>query len=469
VAGAAKRAVGVGRGRRALVTVAGFGCGLFLAAGVLVGARSGTAAAAGTGFQGSGISAYGDAGDFGGFTDQTVPSPLVAMAASPTGNGYWVGAADGAVYGFGDAPSLGSMAGRGLYAPVVGMAAAPAGLGYWLAAADGGVFTFGDAGFYGSTGDLRLVRPVVGIAATPDGRGYWLVAADGGVFTFGDAGFYGSAADLRLAAPVVGIAATPDGRGYWLVGADGGIFSFGDATFYGSASGENLGAGVVAMARTADGGGYWLTVATGGVLTFGDAVYYGPTPNNPPFSPVAAMATTPDGRGYWMLRPDEVATAFSDPPARSGLGQAIVGLAESQVGPDPDYGSGPYCNPYGPCEEWCSLFATWVWESEGVAIPRYSFVGSVYDWGAARGLVLPPGATPAPGDFVLYGTGPQSVASSPHMGIVAEVWPDGAVATIEGDAGPEPAGDYGVVMNGPYLPAFSNEDNGFPVYAWVQP
>ena len=36
--------------------------------------------------------------------------------------------------------------------PVVGMAATPDGKGYWLVASDGGVFTFGDAQFYGSTG-----------------------------------------------------------------------------------------------------------------------------------------------------------------------------------------------------------------------------------------------------------------------------------------------------------------------------
>jgi hypothetical protein len=30
------------------------------------------------------------------------------------------------------------------------MAATPTGLGYWLVAADGGIFTFGDASFYGS-------------------------------------------------------------------------------------------------------------------------------------------------------------------------------------------------------------------------------------------------------------------------------------------------------------------------------
>ena len=37
--------------------------------------------------------------------------------------------------------------------PIVGMAATPTGDGYWLAASDGGVFGFGDAAFHGSMGD----------------------------------------------------------------------------------------------------------------------------------------------------------------------------------------------------------------------------------------------------------------------------------------------------------------------------
>ncbi len=74
-----------------------------------------------------------------------------------------------------------------LTGPVVAMAATPDGRGYWLAALDGGVFAFGDAGFYGSMGGQPLNKPIVGMASTPDGRGYWLVASDGGVFAFGDA------------------------------------------------------------------------------------------------------------------------------------------------------------------------------------------------------------------------------------------------------------------------------------------
>ena len=78
--------------------------------------------------------------------------------------------------------------------PVVGMAATPDGNGYWLVASDGGIFNYGDAGFYGSTGSIQLNKPIVGMAATPDGKGYWLGASDGGVFNYGDAGFFGSPA-----------------------------------------------------------------------------------------------------------------------------------------------------------------------------------------------------------------------------------------------------------------------------------
>ncbi|MGH9004612.1 MAG: hypothetical protein ACRDYV_15920, partial [Acidimicrobiia bacterium] len=132
--------------------------------------------------------------------------------------------------------------------PIVGMAATPTGAGYWLVASDGGVFSFGDAGFYGSTGAVRLNKPIVGMAATPTGAGYWLVASDGGVFSFGDAGFFGSAGGHRLSAPIVGLSPTPTGEGYWFVAADGGVFNFGDAVFAGSAGGRALAGPVTAMA-----------------------------------------------------------------------------------------------------------------------------------------------------------------------------------------------------------------------------
>jgi len=85
-----------------------------------------------------------------------------------------------------------SMPGIVLAKPIVGMATTPKGDGYWMVAADGGVFAFGKAGFYGSAGAINLVKPIVSMAATRSGKGYWLVASDGGIFAYGDARFHGS-------------------------------------------------------------------------------------------------------------------------------------------------------------------------------------------------------------------------------------------------------------------------------------
>jgi hypothetical protein len=85
------------------------------------------------------------------------------------------------------------MGGHPLNQPIVGMATTPSGKGYWLAASDGGIFAFGDAPFHGSMGGLPLAKPMVGMALSRLQSGYWLVAQDGGIFSF-DAPFFGSPA-----------------------------------------------------------------------------------------------------------------------------------------------------------------------------------------------------------------------------------------------------------------------------------
>ena len=199
---------------------------------------------------------------------------------------------------------MGSPPGDGLAAPLVGMASTPDGKGYWLVAADGGVFTYGDAGFFGSKGGSGLQAPIVGMAPTPTANGYWLVTNIGNVYPFGDATQYGGPG--RLNAPVVGIAATPTGKGYWLVAADGGVFSFGDAPFYGSMGGKHLNAPVVGIAATPTGKGYWLVAADGGVFSFGDAGFFGSLGGTPPSpsTPVVAMAADPSQAGYWLTTTD---------------------------------------------------------------------------------------------------------------------------------------------------------------------
>jgi 3D (Asp-Asp-Asp) domain-containing protein len=141
-------------------------------------------------------------------TPLAVPEAVTTVADNPPAT------TPGAVAGFGAAGDDGGP-GSGIAKPIVGMAVTPDGHGYWVVGSDGGVFSFGDARFFGSTSGTHLAQPIVGIAATPDGNGYWLVAADGGIFSFGDARFYGSLSPESTQARVVALAADPQGGGYW--------------------------------------------------------------------------------------------------------------------------------------------------------------------------------------------------------------------------------------------------------------
>jgi len=238
------------------------------------------------------------------------------MAADPAG-GYWTVTAAGAVTPHDGAPALGSpaLSGLQLAKPIVGMAPTPDGGGYWLVASDGGVFNYGDAVFYGSTGAIHLNRPIVGMAPTTDGRGYWLVASDGGIFNYGDAAFHGSTGSLQLNRPIVGMAPASDGAGYWLVASDGGIFNYGDAAFHGSTGAIHLNQPIVGVAPTPGDAGYWLVAADGGVFTFGDAGYYGSTAG----TGVGALGIVvdPAASGYTIVTTGGSASFFA-PPSRSG-------------------------------------------------------------------------------------------------------------------------------------------------------
>ncbi len=142
-------------------------------------------------------------------------APLLLLPA--TSAAASTGVVAGQPVAIGTAGSYGAAPATGLVAPVVAMAATPSGKGYWLVASDGGIFAFGDAPFLGSMGGQPLNRPVVGMAATPSGTGYWLVASDGGIFNFGDAPFLGSMGGQPIADPIAAIVATPDGQGLWLL------------------------------------------------------------------------------------------------------------------------------------------------------------------------------------------------------------------------------------------------------------
>jgi Putative Ig domain len=238
-----------------------------------------------------------------GDSPSPLSQPIVGIAATPDGGGYWVADSHGGVEPFGDAVYFGSMAGQPINQPVNHIVATPDGGGYWLVAADGGTFAFGDAHFYGSMGGQHLNAPVVDIAPATDGRGYWLVASDGGIFSFGDATFHGSMGGARLNQPVVGIAPDPRTGGYWEVATDGGIFAF-DSPFYGSTGGIVLNKPVNGMAVSPDGDGYWFVASDGGIFSFGDAVFHGSVGGMTINAPVVGMAADSVSGGYWLVSAD---------------------------------------------------------------------------------------------------------------------------------------------------------------------
>jgi 3D (Asp-Asp-Asp) domain-containing protein len=238
---------------------------------------------------------YGDARYMSG---AHLSGPIVGLARTPDGRGYWVVDADGRVTPRGATVAYGSAPGP-LDGPVVGMASSPTGRGYWLVTRDGAVIGFGDAGHFGSLQGREVPSPIVGIAAAA--RGYYLAAADGRVYPFGPSA--GQRSHVAMATPVVGIAATADGKGYWLAGAYGGVVAYGDATNHGSLHATYGGhtRSVVAIAPLPTGTGYWLATSAGSVYAFGAAARLGSTAPDPAGRPTVGLLSDADGRGYWEL------------------------------------------------------------------------------------------------------------------------------------------------------------------------
>jgi len=257
---------------------------------------------------------------------------VVGAAANPTGEGYWTVSADGEVVAHNGATFYGDTFSNGitglggahpLNAPIVGIAPTSNGQGYWLVAADGGIFTYGNAQYHGTPysdgitglgGAHPLNAPISAIIPTPTGSGYRLIAQDGGVFDFGNAAFYGSTYSdgitglggaHPLNAPIIGGEASADGQGYWLIGADGGVFTFGDAIFSGSTyslgytglGGSNpLPGDLTSIMPNPRGPGYYLLTSRGYVFAVGGAPNFANNDVSMGQSTVALVQTVPDAQ-----------------------------------------------------------------------------------------------------------------------------------------------------------------------------
>ena len=139
-------------------------------------------------------------------------------------------------------------------------------------------------------------------------------------------------------------------------------------------------------------------------------------------------------------------------PAGGSAGQKIVAIAAREVGvaeSPPGSNNSPRIAQYrsatagspGP-GPWCAYFTSWAAKEAGVPVgPNGGGFGSVdalYSWAQGAGKALPKGATPQPGDLIVW---------DEHIGIVESVGPNGTVNTIEGNSSDRvsrrqhPAGD----------------------------
>ena len=72
-------------------------------------------------------------------------------------------ASDGGIFAYGGAPFYGSPAGAAR-SPIIGIAPTPSGDGYWVVGSNGAVYNFGGSHYYGGLDSAVLNKAIVGLA-----------------------------------------------------------------------------------------------------------------------------------------------------------------------------------------------------------------------------------------------------------------------------------------------------------------
>jgi len=126
-------------------------------------------------------------------------------------------------------------------------------------------------------------------------------------------------------------------------------------------------------------------------------------------------------------------------PANGSVGAKMVAIAAREVGvaeAPPGSNNSPRIAQYrsatagapGP-GPWCAYFTSWAAREAGAPVgPNGGGFGSVdalYAWAQQAHKALPKGATPQPGDLIVW---------DEHIGIVESVGANGVVNTIEGNS-----------------------------------
>lgn len=155
-----------------------------------------------------------------------------------------------------------------------------------------------------------------------------------------------------------------------------------------------------------------------------------------------------DAAGAVLQDPSALAAAPAAapaPPAATGqpagetAGQRALAAAESQLGQaeqPPGSNDGPALSVYRsavpgsqPGDPWCAEFVSWAAAQAGAPLgdggQGFRSVADLTDWAYRTGRLLPAGATPSPGDLILFG--------DRHVGLVEQVNSDGSLETVEGN------------------------------------
>jgi hypothetical protein len=133
--------------------------------------------------------------------------------------------------------------------------------------------------------------------------------------------------------------------------------------------------------------------------------------------------------------------APAPPVPDAGTGARVLAAAETQVGQSeqpPGSNDGPALAMYRaavpgsqPGDPWCAEFVSWAAAQAGTPLGDgaggFRSVAALTSWAAETGRLLPAGASPQPGDLILYG--------DRHVGIVQSVEPNGTIDTVEGNYG----------------------------------
>ena len=215
----------------------------------------------------------------------------MSMAATHTGNGYWVLFSDGSVRAFGDAAI------NGIYYWRVPLTSTTTRmintystfLFYYVSFAES-IFGFKkSANFYPYDWSLRGTS----IASHPTKKGFWVTDGSGQIFSYGEAQNYGGLVNRVYNATSAG-----------LVGA-GNSFRLGEQDW------------PHGLTPTKTGNGYWIAFTSGRIAAFGDAVNQGDGYVNENSSRIDIgsqsddwsvfrylvwdVVRDPDGKGFWTL------------------------------------------------------------------------------------------------------------------------------------------------------------------------